>query len=387
MTKRDSRPRSKYDAPLFNLEQKNKTDESRNYYCQVHEGHKRVFFLCPFLSDRKFLFIKNDKSLHVTTVVSARMERGNNNNIPKIKSNYLWTHLNVGGGLPSPTHSNAAGVYNGAVVKRSGPADNMRGGSVCVSKRDDEMMINQFIILLLCVSWREWKSFALTFAVDSRKERIGRQLSNHKYKLQQPTAFISVFLIFRSPKTASEGYLNGGPGKKIAIIIFTIEFPFVAEKINIKNCAIASYWRLSYCVKAVSHYLYWPRYALNFSIHSPVYVTSMHSHTHTHTLCTYFICFSPAACCLRVYNRKYSEMLTVICTLVEHVACPIRETRYKPRYGYEFIGHLNSSDDGEWWVAGDDNGRHWRCAVVVAVVVVDGSRHWRWWWCFQFKVN
>lgn len=44
---------------------------------------------------------------------------------------YLWTHLNVGGGFPSPTHSNAAGLYNGAVVRRSGPADKIRGGSVC----------------------------------------------------------------------------------------------------------------------------------------------------------------------------------------------------------------------------------------------------------------
>lgn len=43
---------------------------------------------------------------------------------------YLWTHLYVGGGFPSPTHSNAAGLYSGAVVKRSGPADSIRGGSV-----------------------------------------------------------------------------------------------------------------------------------------------------------------------------------------------------------------------------------------------------------------
>lgn len=42
---------------------------------------------------------------------------------------YFWTHLYVGGGLPSPTHSKAAGLNNGAVVKRSGPADNILGGS------------------------------------------------------------------------------------------------------------------------------------------------------------------------------------------------------------------------------------------------------------------
>lgn len=33
----------------------------------------------------------------------------------------------MGGGLPSPTHSNAAGLYNGAVVNRSGPAESIRG--------------------------------------------------------------------------------------------------------------------------------------------------------------------------------------------------------------------------------------------------------------------
>lgn len=35
----------------------------------------------------------------------------------------------MGGGLPSPTHSNAAGLYNGAVVNRSGPAESIRGGT------------------------------------------------------------------------------------------------------------------------------------------------------------------------------------------------------------------------------------------------------------------
>lgn len=43
---------------------------------------------------------------------------------------YRWTHLNEGIGLPSATHSKAAGVNSGAVVKRSGPADNIFGGSV-----------------------------------------------------------------------------------------------------------------------------------------------------------------------------------------------------------------------------------------------------------------
>lgn len=42
---------------------------------------------------------------------------------------YFWNHLNNGGGLPSATHSNAAGVNSGAVVKRSGPADNILGES------------------------------------------------------------------------------------------------------------------------------------------------------------------------------------------------------------------------------------------------------------------
>lgn len=36
----------------------------------------------------------------------------------------------MGVGFPSATHSNAAGVNNGAVVSRSGPADNILGGSV-----------------------------------------------------------------------------------------------------------------------------------------------------------------------------------------------------------------------------------------------------------------
>lgn len=35
----------------------------------------------------------------------------------------------MGGGFPSPTHSNAAGLYNGAVVNRSGPAESIRGGT------------------------------------------------------------------------------------------------------------------------------------------------------------------------------------------------------------------------------------------------------------------
>lgn len=43
---------------------------------------------------------------------------------------YLWNHLYVGFGLASLTHSNAAGLYSGAVVKRSGPADSIRGGSI-----------------------------------------------------------------------------------------------------------------------------------------------------------------------------------------------------------------------------------------------------------------
>lgn len=43
---------------------------------------------------------------------------------------YFWNHLNIGGGFPSATHSNAAGVKSGAVVRRSGPADSMRGVSM-----------------------------------------------------------------------------------------------------------------------------------------------------------------------------------------------------------------------------------------------------------------
>lgn len=42
---------------------------------------------------------------------------------------YLCTHLYVGVGFPSATHSKTAGVNNGAVVRRSGPADKILGGS------------------------------------------------------------------------------------------------------------------------------------------------------------------------------------------------------------------------------------------------------------------
>ncbi|XP_037929418.1 uncharacterized protein LOC119663892, partial [Teleopsis dalmanni] len=41
---------------------------------------------------------------------------------------YRCTHLYVGRGLPSATHSKAAGLNSGAVVRRSGPAEIIFGG-------------------------------------------------------------------------------------------------------------------------------------------------------------------------------------------------------------------------------------------------------------------
>lgn len=43
--------------------------------------------------------------------------------------NYLCTHLYVGCGFPSATHSKAAGLKSGAVVNRSGPADSILGAT------------------------------------------------------------------------------------------------------------------------------------------------------------------------------------------------------------------------------------------------------------------
>jgi hypothetical protein len=58
----------------------------------------------------------------------------------------------VGVGFPSAMHSKTAGVNNGAVVRRSGPADKILGGSAgdkCVQKertREKIFLINFFAL-------------------------------------------------------------------------------------------------------------------------------------------------------------------------------------------------------------------------------------------------